>query len=86
LQKIVGKIITNGVIPKHVAFIMDGNRRYAKNNKIAKIGGHRNGFDKLAEVSFIYFLLLLSEYIVMSLIDFDMVPRTRCSRSNRLCI
>jgi ditrans,polycis-polyprenyl diphosphate synthase len=50
LQKIFGKIIACGVVPKHVAFIMDGNRRYAKKNKIAKIGGHRGGFDKLAEV------------------------------------
>jgi ditrans,polycis-polyprenyl diphosphate synthase len=50
MQKCFGKLLANGPTPKHVAFIMDGNRRFAKTNKIPKIGGHRSGFDKLAEV------------------------------------
>ena len=36
-------------MPKHVAFIMDGNRRYANKQNVAKIEGHVRGFDKLAE-------------------------------------
>lgn len=40
-----------GPIPNHVAFIMDGNRRYAmKNNLKNKIDGHLKGFEKLTEV------------------------------------
>lgn len=42
-------ILKCGPIPKHVAFIMDGNRRYAKKNNVEKIDGHSKGFDKLSE-------------------------------------
>ena len=38
-----------GPIPKHIAFIMDGNRRYARKNNLALKRGHTLGFDKLKE-------------------------------------
>lgn len=50
LQKIFGKILVNGPIPKHIGIIMDGNRRFAKSKNIEKIEGHRSGFQKLTEV------------------------------------
>jgi len=43
------KLLRVGSIPKHVAFIMDGNRRYAKRHGVDKIKGHSQGFDKLAQ-------------------------------------
>lgn len=49
-QRLAIKIIKSGKIPRHVAFIMDGNRRYA--NKLhlkTTTDGHIHGFDKLAE-------------------------------------
>eukprot|EP00095_Tigriopus_kingsejongensis_P012098 snap_masked-scaffold747_size103044-processed-gene-0.3 protein:Tk12098 transcript:snap_masked-scaffold747_size103044-processed-gene-0.3-mRNA-1 annotation:"dehydrodolichyl diphosphate synthase isoform x2" len=43
------RLLRFGVVPKHVAFIMDGNRRFAKVNQLEQIQGHVHGFDKLAE-------------------------------------
>ncbi|XP_043263335.1 dehydrodolichyl diphosphate synthase complex subunit DHDDS [Colletes gigas] len=48
-QLLAIKVLRTGHIPKHVAFIMDGNRRYASKNGMEKIEGHTKGFDKFAE-------------------------------------
>merc|ERR1712168_1300591 len=44
------KVMRTGKIPQHVAFIMDGNRRYARKESISRKEGHSKGFDKLTEV------------------------------------
>ena len=49
LETFMVKILKCGAIPRHVAFIMDGNRRYAKIRGIEKIQGHSEGFEKLAQ-------------------------------------
>ncbi|XP_059154573.1 dehydrodolichyl diphosphate synthase complex subunit DHDDS-like [Physella acuta] len=49
VQRACETIITAGPVPKHVAIIMDGNRRFAVKKSIAKSEGHLKGFDKLAE-------------------------------------
>ena len=51
IRRLCTKVVTSGPVPKHVAFIMDGNRRFAKKNSIERAQGHVMGFDKLAEVS-----------------------------------
>lgn len=43
-------VLKCGAIPKHIAFIMDGNRRFANKCGVKKIEGHSKGFDKLTEV------------------------------------
>jgi ditrans,polycis-polyprenyl diphosphate synthase len=40
-----------GPIPQHVAFVMDGNRRFARSHGIETIEGHNLGFEALARVS-----------------------------------
>ncbi len=36
-----------GPTPKHIAIIMDGNRRWARRNRVAEIEGHRKGVEAL---------------------------------------
>ena len=50
-QSLCCKVLKCGQIPRHVAFIMDGNRRYARMKKMERSLGHVLGFDKLAGVS-----------------------------------
>lgn len=50
LETLCYKVVKMGKIPKHIAVIMDGNRRYAVKEKITRKDGHTAGFDKLAKV------------------------------------
>ncbi|KAF2310873.1 hypothetical protein GH714_018021 [Hevea brasiliensis] len=43
-------ILTQGPIPTHLAFILDGNRRFAKKHKLPEGGGHKAGFLALLNV------------------------------------
>ncbi|KPI40842.1 Dehydrodolichyl diphosphate syntase complex subunit SPAC4D7.04c [Cyphellophora attinorum] len=42
--------LRQGPIPKHVAFVMDGNRRFAKNHRMETVEGHNLGFEALARI------------------------------------
>lgn len=50
LREILIGALRQGEIPKHVAFVMDGNRRYAKNNRMETVEGHNLGFEALARI------------------------------------
>lgn len=50
LENAASGIIKTGHIPRHVAFIMDGNRRYANKVNLDRAAGHKEGFDTLAKV------------------------------------
>lgn len=43
------RVLKTGPVPKHIAIIMDGNRRFAQKNSMDRAEGHLKGFDKLAE-------------------------------------
>ncbi|KAF4800082.1 Dehydrodolichyl diphosphate synthase complex subunit DHDDS [Turdus rufiventris] len=49
IERFCANIIKAGPMPKHVAFIMDGNRRYAQKCHVERQQGHSQGFDKLAQ-------------------------------------
>jgi len=49
-EKRLFKEVMEGVIPEHVAIIMDGNRRFAQEIGLALHQGHAKGKDKLEEV------------------------------------
>ncbi|KAL1720108.1 Decaprenyl diphosphate synthase-like protein [Schizophyllum commune] len=44
VQRIVIRILAAGPVPKHVAFVMDGNRRYARSKHMKVQEGHSDGF------------------------------------------
>ncbi|KAK2784958.1 cis-prenyltransferase [Onygenales sp. PD_12] len=50
LRELLIGALTEGPIPQHVAFVMDGNRRFARNHRIEKVEGHNLGFEALAKI------------------------------------
>lgn len=51
VKSTLAKIIrTSGKVPQHVAFIMDGNRRFAKKKNIEVNEGHNAGFESMCRV------------------------------------
>nr|XP_043635909.1 dehydrodolichyl diphosphate synthase CPT3-like [Erigeron canadensis] len=46
-RKCVFCILSVAALPNHIAFIMDGNRRYSKQHNLIDGGGHRVGFSSL---------------------------------------
>lgn len=58
------RVLKSGNVPQHVAFIMDGNRRFARKINVEKQVGHSKGFDKLAEVLYWCFEVGIPEVTV----------------------
>ncbi|ESO13012.1 hypothetical protein HELRODRAFT_62512 [Helobdella robusta] len=49
IQSLCESVLKSGYVPKHVAVIMDGNRRYADKNNYKRSVGHLLGFNKVTE-------------------------------------
>jgi ditrans,polycis-polyprenyl diphosphate synthase len=49
------KVLKQGKVPKHISFIMDGNRRFAKNQHHKAFSGHEEG-TKTLKKSLLYWL------------------------------
>ena len=50
VERVALAILSAGPIPRHVAFIMDGNRRYARGKHMEVFRGHADGFQTLRQV------------------------------------
>ncbi|KAK5944399.1 cis-prenyltransferase [Knufia obscura] len=50
LRELLIGAIKQGNVPRHVAFVMDGNRRYARSHRIETVEGHNLGFEALARI------------------------------------
>lgn len=57
IRNFCSSVLKAGEIPKHVAIIMDGNRRFAKKVNCERSKGHEKGFEKLTEVNILDFCL-----------------------------
>lgn len=55
LRELLIGALRQGPIPQHVAFVMDGNRRFARSHQIETVEGHNLGFEALARVGDSYF-------------------------------
>jgi len=54
IHRFCNNVLLAGSIPRHVAFIMDGNRRFARKKNFVHAQGHLLGFDKLSQVCFFF--------------------------------
>ncbi|PYI06466.1 Undecaprenyl diphosphate synthase [Aspergillus sclerotiicarbonarius CBS 121057] len=50
LRNLLVGAIRQGPVPQHVAFVMDGNRRFARTHGIETVEGHNLGFEALARI------------------------------------
>ncbi|KAF2866926.1 Decaprenyl diphosphate synthase-like protein [Massariosphaeria phaeospora] len=50
LRELLIGALRQGPIPRHVAFVMDGNRRFARTHHIETVEGHNLGFEALARI------------------------------------
>lgn len=50
MRKCIFRILVMGPIPNHIAFIMDGNRRFAKKRNMVVGDGHKAGFASLITI------------------------------------
>ena len=50
LRRCMFAILSVGPVPSHIAFIMDGNRRYAKKKNMEEGDGHKAGFNVLTSL------------------------------------
>ncbi|CBF81586.1 undecaprenyl diphosphate synthase family protein [Aspergillus nidulans FGSC A4] len=50
LRDLLVGAIKQGPVPQHIAFIMDGNRRFARSHGIETVEGHNLGFEALARI------------------------------------
>lgn len=51
LTTILLYLLALGPMPRHVGFVMDGNRRYARTKGMKVTQGHTDGFQSLRRVS-----------------------------------
>lgn len=51
LTRLLLRLLALGPVPRHVAFVMDGNRRFARLRGQRVVEGHLRGFESLRTVS-----------------------------------
>ena len=45
------KILSKGIMPRHIAIIMDGNGRWARERGLPRVAGHNEGINSVREVT-----------------------------------
>jgi|TARA_Y100000031_G_scaffold155716_1_gene207352 undecaprenyl diphosphate synthase len=50
-SKLREEILNRGIIPEHIAIIMDGNGRWAKQRSMPRLAGHHEGINSVREIT-----------------------------------
>lgn len=50
LTRLLLRMLAAGPIPQHIGFVMDGNRRFARQRNRHVLEGHSEGFESLKNV------------------------------------
>ncbi|KAK9999039.1 hypothetical protein SO802_018642 [Lithocarpus litseifolius] len=76
MRKFIFRILSVGTIPNHIAFIMDGNRRYAKKHNLRAddAAGHKAGFLALTSMLKYCYELGIRGYLRKKVLCKSMVP------------
>jgi ditrans,polycis-polyprenyl diphosphate synthase len=74
VRKCIIAVLSYGPMPEHIAFIMDGNRRYAKVRSMKDGTGHRIGFSALI-ASLLYCYEMGVKYITVYAFSIDNFKR-----------
>ena len=83
----IDKIKNDPRMPKHIALIIDGNGRWAKQRGLPRSVGHKFGFENLKHILFsigsidISFLILLIMSFVFMIMNFIVIVLTPTHRS-----
>ena len=51
IETLRNKIVNNNNLPEHIAIIMDGNGRWAKERSLPRFAGHREGINSVSEIT-----------------------------------
>ncbi|KAL8151824.1 hypothetical protein V2J09_021632 [Rumex salicifolius] len=74
IRRCIFSILSAGPLPNHIAFIMDGNRRYARKHNLKEGDGHRLGFVALISI-LMYCYELKIKYITVYAFSIDNFKR-----------
>jgi ditrans,polycis-polyprenyl diphosphate synthase len=77
-------ILAAGPVPQHVAFVMDGNRRYARRKRQKVIQGHMEGFMVLKRASSLSHIV--SALTQMTRLSYLLQILEACLRLNVRCV
>lgn len=89
LRELLIGALKQGPVPQHVAFEMDGNRRYARTHRMETVEGHHRGFEALARVSLGRRHLLLrrqSSWLTAVLQDYGNLLQVWRQGRHRVCL
>lgn len=86
LRELLIGALKQGPIPQHVAFEMDGNRRYARSRRMETVEGHHRGFEALARVRYLLPFLPKLSLVANTKLRLDHGNLLQVRRQSRDCL